>query len=67
MQQQLEFCLSPIDEQKTPRINEEMPIISVLALAKDIKQCMSSCEVYEDHHFIDESPFTDEQVGFLTN
>jgi hypothetical protein len=42
LQPQLEFSLSPIDEQKTPRINEEMSIIYVPALAKKIKQHMSS-------------------------
>jgi hypothetical protein len=61
----LEFSFSLIDEQKTPRINEEMSIISVLTLAKDIKQHMSSYEIYGDHHFIDESTFTEEQDGFL--
>ena len=65
MQQQLEFSLSPIDEQETPRISEEISIISIPALAKNIKQHMSSCEVYEDHHFIDELSFTEDQDGFL--
>jgi len=67
LQPQLEFSLSSIDEQKTPRINEEISIIYVPTLAKKIKQHMSSGEVYENHHFIDELAFTDEQVGFLTN
>ena len=42
-----------------------MSIISLLALAKDIKQHMSSYEVYEDHNFIDESAFKEEQDGLL--
>ena len=36
-----------------------------LHLQTNIKQHMSSCKVYEDHHFIDESTFTEEQDGFL--
>jgi hypothetical protein len=65
LQQQLEFSLSSIDEQRTPWIKEEMAIISIPALEKNIKQHMGSCKVYEDHHFIDESTFTAEQDGFL--
>jgi hypothetical protein len=42
-----------------------MSIFYILALEKDIKQHMSSYEVYEDHHFIDESAFTEEQDDFL--
>jgi hypothetical protein len=42
-----------------------MSIIYVPVLAKDIKQNMSSCEVYEDHHFIDESTFKEDHDGFL--
>ena len=65
LQQQLEFSSSPIDEQKTPRIIEEMSIISIPTLETNIKQHMSSCKVYEDHHFIDESTFIEEQDCLL--
>jgi hypothetical protein len=62
----LKFSLSPFDEHKSPRINELMSIISAPGLAKDIKQHMSSYGAYEDHNFIDESSFTEEQ-DFLLN
>jgi hypothetical protein len=65
LQQQLEFSLSTIDEQKTPWISEEMSMISIPTLARNIKQHMSSCKVYQDHCFIDESAFTEEQDGFF--
>jgi hypothetical protein len=65
LQQLLELSLSPIDEKKNPWISEEMSIISIHALETNIKQHMSSCKVYEDHQFIDESSFTEEQDGFL--
>jgi hypothetical protein len=61
----LRFPLSPIDEKKSPRNNELMSIISAPALAKDIKQHMSSYGAYEDHNFIDESAFTEEQDCLL--
>jgi hypothetical protein len=65
LQQQLEFSLSTIDEQRTPWISEEMSIIYIPALARNIKQHMSSFKVYQDHHFIDISTFTEEQDVFL--
>jgi hypothetical protein len=65
LHQQLKFSLSPIDEQKYPRINELMSIMYVPRLAKDIKQHMSSYGAYEDHNFIDESTFTEEQYCIL--
>ena len=43
-----------------------MSIIFLPALAKEIKQHMSSYEVYEDNHFIDESTFTKEKNGSLS-
>jgi hypothetical protein len=63
----LKFSLSPIDEQKFPRINELISIIYASVLEKDIKPHMSRYGAYEDHNFIDESTFIEDQDGIFNH